>query len=324
MKFPKLLILLLMSSSYACNQTKTTDPPTASISNEQVSMKLYLPDSEHGYYRATRFDWSGIIYSLEYGEHQYVGEWKNSHDPLVHEDLTGPAESYGDPGPGFNEAQIGGEFIRIGVGALEKNDEEYIWNKTYRILDHGLWEVEQGKDWIEFTHTLERESGWAYVYIKRIELMQDEPGFSMTHILRNKGNQAIHTNQFNHNFFVMDQQVTGPDFSLEFPFQISSEDYPADLVELEQNKLLIKKELSTGFIYMTLDGFGDTPDDNQVKIVNHKTGAGVQISVDKPLQKIVFWAISTTLCPEPYIQLDVLPGDTEVWISDYKFFSAKH
>lgn len=312
-----------MSSTYACNQTKTTDPPTASISNEQVSMKLYLPDSEHGYYRATRFDWSGIIYSLEYGEHQYVGEWKNSHDPLVHEDLTGPAESYGDPGPGFNEAQIGGEFIRIGVGALEKSDEEYIWNKTYRILDHGLWEVEQGKDWIEFTHTLERESGWAYVYIKRIELMQDEPGFSMTHILRNKGNQAIHTNQFNHNFFVMDQQVTGPDFSLEFPFQISSEDYPADLVELEQNKLLIKKELSTGFIYMTLDGFGDTPDDNQVKIVNHKTGAGVQISVDKPLQKIVFWAISTTLCPEPYIQLDVLPGDTEVWISDYKLFSAK-
>ena len=324
MKFPKLLALLLMSSSFACNQTQVTDPPTASISNEQVNMKLYLPDPEHGYYRATRFDWSGIIYSLEYGGHQYVGEWKKSHDPLIHEDLTGPAESYGDPGPGFDEAGIGGEFIRIGVGALEKSDEEYNWLKTYRIVDHGLWEVDQGKDWIEFTHSLERESGWAYVYTKRIELMKDEPGFSIIHTLRNKGKKAIHTNQFNHNFFVMDQEVTGPDFSLEFPFRISSNDYPTDLVELKQNKLLIKKELGTGHIYMTLDGFGDTAEDNQVKIVNQKTGAGVQISVDKPLQKIVFWAISTTLCPEPYIQLDVLPGDTETWISEYRLFNTIH
>lgn len=283
-------------------------------------MKFYLPDPDVGYYRATRFDWSGIIYSLEYGGHQYVGEWKKSHDPYVHEDLTGPVDSYGDPGPGFDEAEIGGEFIRIGVGALEKSDEEYNWQKTYPIVDHGLWEVEQGKDWIEFTHILERESGWAYVYRKRIELKKDEPGFNMIHTLVNKGPKAIHTNQYNHNFFVMDQEVTGPDFSLEFPFILSSEEYPGDLVELKENKLLIKKELSKESIFLHLDGFGDGPEDNHVKILNRKTGAGVEISVDKPLQKVFFWAIHSTLCPEPYIQLDVLPGETETWIAEYKLF----
>ncbi len=323
MKYTKLFILFIMTSALAFNQAQKVDPPKASISNEHVDMKLYLPDAEHGYYRATRFDWSGIIYSLQAGGHQYVGEWKKSHDPLVHEDLTGPAESYGDPGPGFDEAEIGGEFIRIGVGALEKSDAEYIWNKTYKIVDHGLWQVNQGKDWIEFKHTLQRESGWAYVYTKRIELMKDEPGFSIIHTLKNKGDKAIHTNQFNHNFFVMDQEVTGPDFSLEFPFNLSSEEYDKDLVELEQNKLLIKKELSEGSIYLHLDGFGETAADNQVKIVNQKTGAGVQISVDKPLQKVVFWAIATTLCPEPYIQLDVAPGEKETWTSEYKLFSTE-
>ncbi len=318
---PELFILLLMTSTFACNQTGAADPPKTSISNELVSMKLYLPDAEHGYYRATRFDWSGIIYSLESGGHQYVGEWKKSHDPLVHEDLTGPADSYGDPGPGFDEADPGGEFIRIGVGALEKSDEEYIWNKTYRIVDHGKWEVDQGKDWIEFRHKLKRKTGWAYEYIKRIELTKDEPGFIMIHTLINKGSRAMHTNQFNHNFFVMDQEVTGPDFKVVFPFELSSEEYDTTLVELEQNKLLIKKELSEGeSIFLHLDGFGDSADDNQVKILNRKTGAGVQISVDKPLQKVVFWAISSTLCPEPYIQLDVLPGETEIWISEYRLF----
>lgn len=323
MKYTKLLILCLMTSTLSCKQPQIVDPPTASISNEHVDMKLYLPDAENGYYRATRFDWSGIIYSLEHGGHQYVGEWKKSHDPLVHEDLTGPAESYGDPGPGFDEAEVGGEFIRIGVGALEKSEKEYAWDKTYKIIDHGLWEVDQGKDWIEFTHSLQRESGWAYVYTKRIELMKDEPGFSIIHILKNKGDKAIHTNQFNHNFFVMDQEITGPDFSLEFPFYLSSEEYDAELVELKENKLLIKKEISEGSIYLHLDGFGETAADNQVKIVNQKTGAGIQISVDKPLQKIVFWAVASTLCPEPYIQLDVAPGEKETWTSDYKLFSSK-
>ena len=323
MKYTEFFILFLMALPLACNQSQAADPPTAFISNAHVEMKLYLPDTEHGYYRATRFDWSGIIYSLEWKGHQYVGEWKKSHDPLVHEDLTGPAESYGDPGPGFEEAEIGGEFIRIGVGALEKVDAEYIWNKTYPIVDHGLWEVQQGEDWIEFTHSLKRESGWAYVYTKRIELLKDAPGFRIIHTLENRGSKAIHTNQFNHNFFVMDQQVTGPDFSVEFPFNLSSEEYDSELVELEQNKLLIKKVLSEGeSIFLHLDGFGETAADNQVKIVNRKTGAGVQISVDRPLQKIIFWAVASTLCPEPYIQLDAAPGETETWTSEYKLFST--
>jgi hypothetical protein len=24
-------------------------------------VKLYLPDAEHGFYRGTRFDWSGVV-----------------------------------------------------------------------------------------------------------------------------------------------------------------------------------------------------------------------------------------------------------------------
>lgn len=320
MNYCNLIFLVFMTSILSCKQPQSTDPPTAFISNEFVDMKLYLPDAKFGYYRATRFDWSGIIYSLEAGGHQYVSEWKKTHDPLVHEDLTGPVDGYGDAGLGYDEADIGGEFIRIGVGALEKNDEEYVWDKTYPIIDHGVWEVEQGKDWISFTHKLQRESGWAYVYTKRIELMKEKAGFYIHHTLLNKGDKAIHTNQFNHNFFVMDQEKTGPDFSVEFPFILSSEEYDSNLVELDQNKLLFKKVLENEFAFLHIDGFGESADDNRVKILNSKTGACVEISVDKAIQKIVFWAISSTICPEPYIQLDALPGEKEVWVAEYRLY----
>ena len=49
--------------------------PEATISNGQVTAKIYLPDPQRGFYRSTRFDWSGMIASLEYGGHQYYGPW---------------------------------------------------------------------------------------------------------------------------------------------------------------------------------------------------------------------------------------------------------
>ncbi len=33
----------------------------------------HLPDAENGMYRATRFDWSGVIGSVKYKGHEYLG-----------------------------------------------------------------------------------------------------------------------------------------------------------------------------------------------------------------------------------------------------------
>ena len=49
--------------------------PEATISNGQITAKIYLPDPERGFYRSTRFDWSGMIAGLEYQGHQYYGPW---------------------------------------------------------------------------------------------------------------------------------------------------------------------------------------------------------------------------------------------------------
>ena len=42
--------------------------PEAEITNGILTARMYLPDAERGYYRSTRFDWSGAIYSLQYAE----------------------------------------------------------------------------------------------------------------------------------------------------------------------------------------------------------------------------------------------------------------
>ena len=283
-------------------------------------MKVYLPDPENGLYRATRFDWSGVIGSVQYKDHEYFGYWKGTHDPLFHEDLAGPVEGFIEPGLGYAEAKPGEGFVRIGVGILEKEDEsEYNWNKTYKVLDHGEWTIDHGQDWITFTHQIQTDFGYAYTYTKTIRLKND--GFVINHILRNRGEKPIETDQFNHNFFMIDGERSGTAFQLSFPYEINSGDDPKGYLELKGKELTFIKDIERGdHVFLTLEGYGEKVADHQVKVVNRESGAGVIFSVDKPLHRMVFWACETTLSPENFILISVKPGESDNWSSEYNLF----
>src|ERR1700685_2832108 len=44
-------------------------PPHAEIANSVMQVRLYLPDAASGFYRGTRFDWSGVVGDLQYPGH---------------------------------------------------------------------------------------------------------------------------------------------------------------------------------------------------------------------------------------------------------------
>src|ERR1700688_1858260 len=108
--------------------------PQAELSNGVLKAQFYLPDSQKGFYRGTRFDWSGVIGSLEFAGHNYYGPWFTKTDRSVHDyiydgpdivagpasAITGPAEEFvsNEKALGFDEAAPGGTFLKIGVGVL--------------------------------------------------------------------------------------------------------------------------------------------------------------------------------------------------------------
>lgn len=329
-----ILGVLLAAIPPSCSSRKTNDEvkiskpesldfsrfPTQVLSNEEVEMKVFLPDPEKGMYRGTRFDWSGVIGSVKYRDHEYFGYWKEHHDPLYHEDLTGPVEGFIEPGLGYADALPGQGFIRIGVGILEKEEEEeYNWQKTYKILDQGKWTIDHGADWITFTHKVGSDLGYAYVYTKTIQLKSD--GFFIRHQLQNTGEKPIETDQFNHNFFIIDGEKSGTAFQLRFPYAIHTNHDLKGYLEIEDKKLTFIDNLEKdSSVYMELSGFGEEIEDHQVTVLNRNSGAGVTFTVDKALYRMVFWACETTLSPENFIWISVNPGEEESWISDYTLF----
>jgi len=319
-RFCTLTLMALSLGSCNFNDMDFDQYPSLIISNEEVEMKVFLPDAENGLYRATRFDWSGVIGSVQYKGHEYFGYWKDTHDPLFHEDLTGPVEGYVKPGLGYDEAGPGGKYVRIGVGVIEKPDEkEYSFRNSYKLLDHGTWTTEHGADWISFRHELNSDIGYSYIYEKLIKLKSD--GFIIEHKLQNKGSLAIETDQFNHNFFMIDGEQSGRAFTIKFPFPLSTESDPKGFVEIRDNQIKFIKDLKEDdSFFLLLDGYSNALSDHEVTVENNISGAGVTFKVDKPLYRMAFWACRTTLSPENFIWISVEPGAEEHWKSEYTLF----
>jgi hypothetical protein len=209
--------------------------PVHVIRNGEITARVYLPDAKNGFYRSTRFDWSGAIASLEYKGHNYYGAWfrkitdiydfgydESTNDVISAEftAMVGPAEEFGVIG--YNDAKPGGLFVKPGVGVLRRVDETpYNHSKPYQIANGGTWDVKRRSDSVEFVQTLNEPSlEFGYVYTKVISLTRGKPQMTIAHVLRNAGSKPIRTNVYNHNFMTLDNQPPGPDYEITFPFEV--------------------------------------------------------------------------------------------------------
>lgn len=299
-----------------------TDFPQADISHEHIKASVYLPDAEQGYYRSTRFDWAGVIGSLEYRGHQYFGNWLEQHSPTNPESISGPVEAFAPIG--YEKAKPGDTFLVIGVGMLRKPDDQpYHFMTPYEIVNSGRWKAKEESDRVVFTQTLESEEGYAYEYTKTIRLVPGQPAMVLEHRLKNMGEQPLLTTVYNHNFFIIDGETTGPAIVTKFPFEVQAEGRGfGEIIAAQGNQLQYERPLKKGEHVFTpsLEGFGSTADDYDIRIENTKAGAGVHITADQPLLKFVYWASYTTSCPEPYIQVTAEPGREFSWNIQYEFY----
>jgi hypothetical protein len=319
-----LILWLTLSPLSPLSQVALAQFPQATISTSRIRVRLYLPDAQSGYYRATRFDWSGVIASLEWNGHSFFGQWFDRHDPAINDAITGPVEEFltDGAGLGYDEAKPGERFVRIGVGAVRKPDEpRYRQFSTYEIVDPGKWTVNKGSDWIEFVHELRDTAGYAYVYRKKLRLIENT--LVLEHRLKNTGRKTIATSVYEHNFFMLDGQPTGPDFVVRFPFEPRATGALNNLAEMRGKDLVYLQELQRRQTVQTdLEGFGASARDYDIRVENRKTGAGVRQTGDRPMSKLHVWSIRTTVCPEAFIDLRIEPGRESTWRIAYEFYQV--
>ena len=330
MRFASLLLFMGMLHA--------ADFPQIEISNGFLRVKIDLPDAKNGYYRGTRFDWSGMIHSLIFQGHEYYGPWFERVDPKVHDfayqgseivacpstAAVGPAEEFvtADTQPlGYHEAAPGGTFVKIGVGALRKpDDSKYDRFRLYEIVEGSNWSVRRRGDSVQFTQRV-NAAGFGYVYEKTVSLERDKAEMRIAHRLRNTGAKPIETNVYNHNFLRIDGEAPGPDYHIEFPFALA-QPAPSSPLEVRSGRIEYRKTLvgEERAVMMPISALDARVQNYDISVENTKARAGVRMIGDRPMEMASLWSIRAVLAVEPFVRISIAPGQEFEWNIKYDYF----
>jgi hypothetical protein len=333
-------------TGYAMAQTNPPAPPASSvipastldtlahkdITNGIVSAKVYLP-GQGGFYRGTRFDRAGVVAHATYKGQDYGQYWFSSYSPAVHDfawlngqvtvstasGAAGPSEEF--TAIGFNEAGMGGKFLKIGVGVLKRDTDPYVFVHSYPVLNEGKRGYSATKTSVRLTQTLsDKDTGYGYNYAKTVKLIPGKPQMQIEHVLTNTGKKDIVTSVYCHNFLSL--STGNENVELTAPFSlVAGKPLAADAASVNGKTLKYLRAVKEGeSVTSPFTGYGTSASDYDFKVVNTKTGFGQRIRADQPLSQINFWSIRTTFSWEPYIAISLKPGETKRWIYTYDYF----
>jgi hypothetical protein len=319
------LTLLFVSSPIRA----ADDYPSVVIKNDKLKFTLYEADAKKGFYRGTRFDHAGVFGNVEFAGHKIFGPWKDTHDPTNHDDIVGPCEEFGIEKPlGYDDAKVGETFLKIGVGELEKpKEDKYSFAKKYKIVNAPERKREelasssaQMLRWI----TSQQVNGYGYQYTKTLSVGDRGSGFGISHRLKNTGEKRIVTDFYNHNFFNVDGDPVGPNYSFAFPFEPKAKDLKGKfgaLVDLKDKEFRFKDKLPAGdFVMAGLTGSDPMLiADRRFEMRHAPSGVRVAVQHSYSFAKFNVWGITTTICPEPYMAIDLKPGEEISWSITYTF-----
>jgi hypothetical protein len=321
--------ITIVSAPGAAQSLRPNSYPYVLLSNGLVETSVFLPDRDTGYYRSTRYEWSGMTWQIAYKGHTYVAEIRNftPHDPMLNDHGMGLAEEFGigtsvAVSPRYEEAAPGETFVKIGTGLLEKpeNDPRYRFNTPYKLTEDGTWSTNHGESWVAFEHRLHDKFGYGYTYHKRMELTPGEPELVISHTLTNTGTQPIHIDQYCHNFFSIDDVPIGPDYHIELPFAATLSIDLAPIAGIEGNRLVFHRDVEKP-IFTIISGFGTDPDDGSIVLRNTNTNAAVAIGGNFPLSGFNFWTDGQVISPELFVLIDIAQGESYSWDRTYTFIA---
>ena len=313
--------------------------PQAKISAGKLRATVCLPDANSGFYRGTRFDWSGVVSSLEYEGHQYYGPWYTKFVPTVPDfvfegadivagarsAITGPAEEFSQA-QGYDIAKVGQTFVKIGVGVLRKPDDSpYSCYRDYEIVDPGTWRVRTDARSVEFEQDLtDPSSGYGYRYRKTLSLGPTRPQLVIDHRFWNTGRRPIECEQYNHNFLTLDHATVGPDFIVTFPYRVRAPSAP-DIVNVRAQQIGFARPLANQDVAgFPITGFENAARDYDITLENRSVGAGLRIAGSRPMTRLALWAIRSVLSIEPFIDVSVQPGaGVMAWTYTYTYHTVE-
>ena len=277
------------------------------LSNRHLHLCLCEPG---GFYRGTRFDWSGVFRNIVFEGIEFSGLWFDGIDPLRHDNLTGCSEE-------FAPIWIDGiHCVKPGVGLLDvpEGKEGYDRFKLYEIVNSGQRSFSTDGTTAAFLHSLD---GF-YEYEKKVSITGTN-SFEIAHSFVWKAATELECDCYNHNFFTFGKESVGPARRVEFDCEPQG-NWRADSVNAYINgkELKFERVMKAGEkSYMgnlRLPRFSSKPYHFRLSEEN----LSLEVLADVPMDHAVFWSNDRVACVEPYVSLCTHNGGVLDWRIEYR------
>jgi hypothetical protein len=287
------------------------------LKNDRVELLIQLP---HEHYELARFDWTGKIVSVKY-RGQYVTGTELADSTADTPCGRGFYNEFGLNEPiGYAEIAEGDWFHKIGIGLLQKTAGPYDFSKPYAIRPADF-EIEATTDHLLVSCRATAHRGYTYLLTKTVVLQND--GFVIRYQLENTGEQTIRTKEYVHNFLTIAGDPVGNYYRLKFPFDLQPKQFredinPEALVHFGAQDVYFRGQPTQPFFFSNLSGGSAV--DAHWELENHHAKIGISETGDFKTQSVNLWGWGHVLSPELFIDIHVVPGQTQIWSRSYRVY----
>jgi hypothetical protein len=289
------------------------------LKNKNLEIHIDLPMEN---YTFSRFDWTGKIVEVKY-KNIPLSTIENPNSQNEHSLGKGLYNEFGiDKALGFDEAEIGGWFHKIGVGLLKKEDTEYMFSKAYEIRP-GIFEVTAKPNRLCISCKSQTMNGYAYVLRKEIRLY--DSSFTIKYHLLNTGEKVIKTNEYVHNFIAINKDLIGSNYILKFPFQLKPAVFgetvnPKKKVVIGLNDVKFNGPPQEQFFFSNLSGSENVNAEWELSNLESNIGFGEKGNFHT--SKVNLWGWNHVISPELFFDIAIQPGESTEWIRTYNVYSV--
>ncbi len=289
------------------------------LKNDVLEIHIDLPNEN---YQSSRFDWTGKIQTVKFKNIPFTITEKND---CQDENYFGKGfyNEFGiETALGFEEAEIGGWFHKIGIGLLKKNETEYFFHKEFEIEPAIFTIITKPESLIIFCEA-KLVHGFSYVLTKEIKLSKS--GFTISYHLHNTGEKDIHTDEYVHNFIAIDGELIDNKYLLRFPFKLKPTEFgefvdPEKIFEITPHQITFKDNPSEQFFISHLAGKKHVQAKWELTHLRHNVGIRERTSFIS--EKVNLWGWKHVISPELFHNIYLKPSQSAKWKRVYEFFET--
>lgn len=270
-------------------------------------------------YKSSRFDWTGKITKVKFQDIS-VSTQEDINSKNEHQLGKGFYNEFGFANPiGYEEAEIGGWFHKIGVGILQKEAKAFVKNQNYQLKPADFKIISKTNHRIIIQCKSVSLHDYSYVLTKEIKICKH--GFKIDYTLENTGKKEIITDEYIHNFIAIDNDFIGDSYQLKFPFDIKPSLFietvnPEKKVIVKQKEINFNKTPEKPFFFSNLSG--NEKVNASWELTNLRNKITIRETGDFITNKVNLWGCKHVTSPELYFNIELKPGKSSKWSRNFE------